>query len=154
MDAGFLKTAHRGQLITLCIKDDNNKLLLVTFAIVEKEDEDTYTYFLRNCMKSAVFRATFDSEDMTFFIDGHKGSPPALVSCVPHAVVHRCLQHYLKNAPAIGSVSTEFGYGALLFCYGATQRFAQHRLVAIVLNRIVLVTVQTCWDFVVYVVVV
>ena len=48
MDSAFLKTEHKGQLITLCIRDDDNLLLLVAVAIVEKESEESYTHFLRN----------------------------------------------------------------------------------------------------------
>ncbi|CAM9577734.1 unnamed protein product [Pylaiella littoralis] len=103
MDSGFLKTAHHGQLITLGVKDDNNRILLVAFAIVDKEDEASYTCFLRNCMRSGAFASTFNSADMTIFTDGHKGFPPALKTCLPRAQTYRCLQHLLKNAPPIGS---------------------------------------------------
>ena len=106
MDAGFnVKTEHQGQLLTLGIRDDDNKILLVAAAIVDKEDEASYTYFLSNCMKSADFASTFNDPSMTMFIDGHKGSPPAIKKCMSLIEVYRCLQHYLKNAPAIGSVS-------------------------------------------------
>ena len=50
MDSAFLKSDFEGQLITLCIKDDNKKILLIAAAIVDKEDESNYTYFLRNCV--------------------------------------------------------------------------------------------------------
>lgn len=105
MDAGFIKTEHQGQLITLGIRDDDNKILMVAAAIVDKEDESSYTYFLSNCMKSPDFAAIFNDPSMTVFVDGHKGSPPALRKCTPLMEVYRCLQHYLKNAPAIGPVS-------------------------------------------------
>ena len=101
MDSAFLKTEHKGQLITLCIRDDDNLLLLVAVAIFDKESEESYTYFLQNCMKSADSAATFNSKDMTIFTDGHKGSPPALAKCLYNVEVYRCLQRY------IGSVSAE-----------------------------------------------
>ena len=107
LDSAFLKTEHKGQLITLCIRDDDNLLLLVAVAIFDKESEESYTYFLQNCMKSADSAATFNSKDMTIFTDGHKGSPPALAKCLSNVEVYRCLQHYIRNAPAIGSVSAE-----------------------------------------------
>ena len=107
MDSVFLKTEHKGQIITLCIRDDDNLLLLVAVAIVDKESEESYTYFLQNCMKSADFTATFNSKDMTILTDGHKGSPPALAKCLYNVEVYRWLQHYIRNAPAIGSVSSE-----------------------------------------------
>ena len=103
----FLKTEHKEQLITLCIRDDDNLLLLVAVAIVDKESEETYTYFLQNCMKSADFAATSNSKDMTIFTDGHKGSPSALAKCFYNVEVYRCQHHYIRNAPAIGSVSAE-----------------------------------------------
>ena len=109
LDSAFLKTEHKGQLITLCIRDDDNLLLFVAVAIIDKESEESYTYFLQNCMKSADFAATFNSKDMTIFTDGHKGPPPALAKCLYNVEVYRCLQHYIKNALAIGSVSAECG---------------------------------------------
>ena len=58
MDAAFLKSEeHSGQLLTLCIRYDNNVLLLVAAAIVDKESEDGYAYLLRNCIKSPDFAA-------------------------------------------------------------------------------------------------
>ena len=107
MDAAFLKSEHSGQLLTLCIRDDNNVLLLVAAAIVDKESEDGYAYLLRNCMKSPDFAATFDSEDMTIFLDGHTGHRAAIRKVMKKTQVFRCLQHYLRNAPAIGSVSAD-----------------------------------------------
>ena len=107
MDSAFLKTEHKGQLITLCIRDDDNLLLFVAVAIIDKESEESYTYFLQNCMKSADFAATFNSKDMTIFTDGHKGSPPALAKCLYNVEVYGCLQHYIRNTPAIGPVSAE-----------------------------------------------
>ena len=77
MDSALLKTEHKGQLITLCIRDDDNLLLRVAVAIVEKESEESYTYFFQNCMKNADFAATFNSKDMTIFTDGQKGPPPS-----------------------------------------------------------------------------
>ena len=71
-------------MITLGIKD-NNKILPVAAAIVENEDASNYTYFLRNCMRSPTFATVFNSADMMFFTDGHKGSLPALVGCCPEA---------------------------------------------------------------------
>ena len=48
MDAGLLESEYQGQLIALVIRDDNNKILPVATAIVDKEDENNYFYFLRN----------------------------------------------------------------------------------------------------------
>ena len=85
----------------MCISDDDNLLLLVTAAIVAKESEESYTYFLQNCMKRPDFAATFNSKDMTIFTDGDKDSPPALAKGLSNVEVYRCLQRY------IGSVSAE-----------------------------------------------
>ena len=95
LDSAFLKTEHKGQLITLCVRDDDNLLLLVAVAVVDKESEESYTYFLQNCMKSPDVATTFNSKDMTIFADGHKGSPPALAKCLSNVEVYRCLQHYI-----------------------------------------------------------
>lgn len=52
MDSAFLKSYFEGQLITLCIKDENKKILLITAVIIDKVNESNYTYFLRNCIMS------------------------------------------------------------------------------------------------------
>ena len=39
MDSTFLKSDFEGQLITLCIQDDNKMILLIAAASVDKEDE-------------------------------------------------------------------------------------------------------------------
>ena len=124
MDSAFLKSDFEGQLITLCIKDDNKKILLIAAAIVDKEDESSYTYFLRNCMRSSAFAATFNSPSMTFFTDGHKGSRPSLVACCPEAQTRRCLQHYIRNASPIGSVSVEFDNGTVTAAVFSTQHMS------------------------------
>ena len=62
MDSVFLKSDFEGQLITLCIKYDNKKIL------VEKEDESNYTYLLGNCMRRSAFAATFNSPDITVLV--------------------------------------------------------------------------------------
>ena len=43
----------------------------------------------------SAFAATFNSPDMTFFMDGHKGSRPSLVACCPEAQTRRktAVQH-------------------------------------------------------------
>ena len=104
MDSAFLKSDFQGQLITLCIKDDNKKILLIATAIVDKEDEGNYTSFLRNCMRRSAFAATFNIPDMTFFTDGHKGSRPSLVACCPDSII----------SGTIGSVNVEFDNGAII----------------------------------------
>ena len=91
MDSAFLKSDFEGQLITLCIKDDNKKILLIAAAIVDKEDESNYTYIFRNCIRSSAFAAAFNSLQMTFFTDRHKGSCPSLAACFPEAQARRCL---------------------------------------------------------------
>ena len=45
VDSMFLKSDFEGQLNALCIKDDNKKILLITAAIVDKEDEPTRTFY-------------------------------------------------------------------------------------------------------------
>ena len=65
-------------------------------------------------MRSSAFVATFNSPDMTFFTNGHKDSRPSLVVCCPEAQTRRCLQHYIRNAPPIGSVSVEFDNGTII----------------------------------------
>ena len=130
MDSVFLKSDFEGQRITLCIKDDNKKILLIAAVIVDKEDENNYTYFLSNCMWSSAVASTFNSPDMTIFTDGHKGSRPSLVACCPEAQTRRCLQHYIRNAPPpIGSVSVEFDNGTIIAAVFSHTAYECHDLV-------------------------
>ena len=64
-------------------------------------------------MRSSAFASTFNSPNITFVTDVHKGSRASFVACFPEAQTRRCLQHYIRNALPIGSVSVEFDNGTI-----------------------------------------
>lgn len=71
MDSVLLKSDYKGQLITLCIKDDDKTILLIVkTVIVNKEDGNNYAYFFRNyMMRTPAFASTFNTPDMSLFTD-------------------------------------------------------------------------------------
>ena len=72
------------------------------------ENADAYTYLLMNAMKFDPMKDVLNSASYTCFSDGHKGSVSALPELCPLTEGRRCLQHVLKNIPAVRKVYMNF----------------------------------------------
>ena len=59
-------------------------------------------------MKFEPMKEVLNNASYTCFSDGHKGSASALPVLCPLTEGRRCLQHVLKNIPAVGKVYTNF----------------------------------------------
>lgn len=105
MDEEIIKGYFKGILITLSVKDSNNKTLHVATAIVPPNDKEGYVYLLSQCMKNSEFASFFNSESMTCFTGRIKGPPDALARVSPNTQRRVCVKHLLSIAPAVGSVS-------------------------------------------------
>ncbi|CAB1113470.1 unnamed protein product [Ectocarpus sp. CCAP 1310/34] len=80
MDAGHLKGSWKGVMYVLCMHDSNNKIIHVS----------------TTCRNEHMHRH-LSSGEVTFFIDGHKGSPAALRAVLPQAPWRACVRHLITN---------------------------------------------------------
>ena len=105
LDAAHLKGEWNGTILALTGKDSNNKIVIVSMVICDKETTRNYEFLLNNSKKNDLFAGYMNNAQTTFFTDCHRSFPGALASEVPLAQHRLCLQHILKNVrPPIGQV--------------------------------------------------
>ena len=91
----------------LTVKDANNKVVIVAFAVAAVENADVYKYMFSNVKKNEEMEAWINKETTTYFVDGHKGSAAGIPTEVPGAEGRRCLRHLISHVtPNVGEVST------------------------------------------------
>ncbi|CAB1115110.1 unnamed protein product [Ectocarpus sp. CCAP 1310/34] len=104
MDAGHLKGSWKGVMYVLCMHDSNNKIIHVSTVLADKENATNYKFLLQQTCRNEHMHRLLSSGEVTFFIDGHKGSPAALRAVVPQAPWRACVRHLItnKNMKAMG----------------------------------------------------
>ncbi|XP_073138095.1 uncharacterized protein [Henckelia pumila] len=80
LDGCFLKTVHGGQLLTAIGRDGNDGMVPIAIAIVEIENRDTWTWFLRELLEDI---GGLGENKWTFISDRQKGLIKALKDLVP-----------------------------------------------------------------------
>ena len=75
----------------LNVKDSNNKVAIVAFAITHVENTDTYKYMFRNVKKNEETAAWISKTTTTYFVDGLKDSAAGIPVEVQQAEGRRCL---------------------------------------------------------------
>ncbi|CAM9735812.1 unnamed protein product [Pylaiella littoralis] len=98
MDAGHLKGSWNGVMYILCMKDSNNHIIHVATVLADKENESNYRFLLEQTCKNEHMKTLLTSGTLTFFTDGHRGSPPALARVLPMAPVRTCVRHLITNS--------------------------------------------------------
>ncbi|CAN0355484.1 unnamed protein product, partial [Ectocarpus sp. 13 AM-2016] len=104
MDAGHLKGSWKGVMYVLCMHDSNNKIIHVNIVLADKENATNYKFLLQQTCRNEHMHRLLSSGEVTFFIDGHKGSPAALRAFLPQAPWRACVRHLItnKNMKAMG----------------------------------------------------
>ncbi|XP_076932443.1 uncharacterized protein LOC143597974 [Bidens hawaiensis] len=94
LDGAFIKGPHPGQLLTAVGLDPNNCIYPVSYAIVEAENNDSWTWFLQ-CLADDM---DLDSNSyFTFISDRQKGLLPAVERLFPFAEHRFCARHIQEN---------------------------------------------------------
>ena len=89
----------------LTVKDANNKVVLVAFAIGALENASIYKYMFSNVKKNEEMAAWVNKETTAYFVDGHRGSASGIPAEVPNAEGRRCLRHLITHVtPNVGEV--------------------------------------------------
>lgn len=109
LDAGHLKGGWKGVIYVLSTKDSNNHIVHIATVLADKENETNYKFLLEQTCKNEQMDRLLKSDKTTFFIDGHRGSPPALAAICGDARVCTCVRHLVTNKTMkkMGSVSIE-----------------------------------------------
>ncbi|CAB1111145.1 unnamed protein product [Ectocarpus sp. CCAP 1310/34] len=98
MDAGHLKGSWKGVMYdVLCMHESKNKIIHVNTVLADKENATNYKFLLQQTCRNEHMHRLLSSGEVTFFIDGHKGSPAALRAVVPQAPWSACVRHLITN---------------------------------------------------------
>ncbi|CAM9811136.1 unnamed protein product [Ectocarpus sp. 13 AM-2016] len=97
MDAGHLRGSWNGVMYVLCMHDSDNKIIHVSTVLADKENATNYKFLLQQTCRNEHMRRLLSSGEVTFYIDGHKGSPAALRAVLPQAPWRSCVRHLLTN---------------------------------------------------------
>ena len=94
LDGCFLKGFCKGMLLVAIGMDANNSMLPIAYAVVEKENTDSWTWFCE------LLKQDLDVEDtsrLTFISDRQKGLERAIQSVFEGAEVRFCVRHLYAN---------------------------------------------------------
>ncbi|KAK9071946.1 hypothetical protein SSX86_008377 [Deinandra increscens subsp. villosa] len=94
LDGAFLKGPYPGQVLTAVGVDPNNSIYPLSYAIVEAETLNSWTWFL-NCLGEDLGLEA--NSNFTFISDRQKGIIPALEKVFPCAEHRFCLRHINEN---------------------------------------------------------
>nr|KAJ0212180.1 hypothetical protein LSAT_V11C400158540 [Lactuca sativa] len=94
VDGTFLKGPYPGQVLTVVGLDSNNGIYPVTYAVVEAETTNSWTWFMELLGEDLELGA---NSNFTFISDRQKGIIPAVAKVFPNAEHRFCLRHIQGN---------------------------------------------------------
>ncbi|KAL3381480.1 hypothetical protein AABB24_001550 [Solanum stoloniferum] len=95
LDGCFLKGISKGQLLVAIVKDGNNQMFPIAWAVVGTESRETWTWFLR-ILKSDL-DINDEGERLTIISDMQKGLYLAVQELLPKCEHRMCARHILAN---------------------------------------------------------
>ncbi|XP_078442333.1 uncharacterized protein LOC144712032 [Wolffia australiana] len=94
LDGCFLKTETRGQLLCAMGKDGNNQMYPIAWAVVEGENQASWTWFIQLLMGDLGIQV---GNGWTIMSDQQKGLENAVAYLLPHAEHRNCARHVYAN---------------------------------------------------------
>ncbi|KAK1411976.1 hypothetical protein QVD17_32873 [Tagetes erecta] len=94
LDGTFMKGPYPGQILSAVGIDGNNGIYPLSYAIVEAETTETWTWFLE-CLGDDLDLVA--NSNFTFVSDRQKGILPAIGNLFPYAEHRYCLRHINEN---------------------------------------------------------
>ena len=94
LDGCFLKTETKGQLLSAVGKDGNNQMYPIAWAVVEGENQASWTWFIELLMQDLGIS---DGLGWTIISDQQKGLENAVANLLPHGEHRNCARHIYAN---------------------------------------------------------
>ena len=94
LDACFLKSETKGQLMSAVGKDGNNQMFPIAWAVVEGENQASWTWFIELLMQDLGIS---DGLGWTIMSDQQKGLQNAVARLLPHVEHRNCARHVYAN---------------------------------------------------------
>lgn len=94
-DGCHIKGPHKGQLLSAVGIDANNGIFPIAFAIVEIENQETWTWFLEYFLVDIKIENA--GTGWAFISDKQKGLGNVIKAVMPHAEHRHCVRHLYNN---------------------------------------------------------
>ncbi|XP_016178147.1 uncharacterized protein LOC107620513 [Arachis ipaensis] len=94
LDGCFLKGYYGGQLLSAIAQDGNNHFFIISYAVVDSENTETWKWFLTRLKEDL---GDVCNEELNFISDQQKGLAAALNNVMPNANHRNCVLHLWKN---------------------------------------------------------
>lgn len=123
IDGTFLCSTYMGTLLTACAQDANRSIVPLAFAVVDSENEDSWTWFFSNLRKSFTVRT-----GQCIVSDRHHAIAKGLDTIFPDVMHGACTYHVLKNIKKRfkkGGVDVKNAYNGVCRAYNL-QEFDKH----------------------------
>ncbi|CAA7057502.1 unnamed protein product [Microthlaspi erraticum] len=121
IDGTHLWGEYQGVLLTAVGQDANFQLFPLAYAVVDVEDEESWTWFL-----TKLEQILADSPTLTIVSDRHKAIPLAIKAAYPKATHVACIVHLARN---VSSTFTNKGLGKLVKLAAYAYRVKSFNLV-------------------------
>ncbi|XP_066165208.1 uncharacterized protein [Oryza sativa Japonica Group] len=95
IDGCFVKLTNGAQVLAASARDGNNNMFPIAFAVVGKEDTDSWTWFLE--MLKCTIGSGEEHGGWTFMSDRQKGLMNAIPIVFPDSEHRYCKRHLLQN---------------------------------------------------------
>lgn len=83
-------------------KDTNNNLVLLAFAICDKENASNYAFLLSEMKKNSHLKELLQSPLTTIYSDEHKGIKAGIRQEAKDVIHRLCFKHLVANLPGPG----------------------------------------------------
>lgn len=104
LDGAHLTGSFNGVILTITTTDANNKINICAFAVVPRENSESYEYLLTQAMRSKRMETFLNNETTTCFTDGQNEVNAAVKKVARHAEIRHCLEHTLRGCGKMGKV--------------------------------------------------
>ncbi|KAK8544859.1 hypothetical protein V6N13_003419 [Hibiscus sabdariffa] len=94
LDGCFLKGKFKGEILTAVGRDGNDQIYPIAWAIVEVENRETWSWFLRNIISDLQLG---DGDGFTLMTDQQKGLKEEIVELLPRVEHRVCARHLYAN---------------------------------------------------------
>lgn len=99
-----MRGSFNGVILTITTTDANNKINICAFAVVPRENLESYEYLLAQAVRSKRMEKFLNKETTTCFTDGQNGVDAAVTKFARGAEIRHCLQHILRGCGRMGDV--------------------------------------------------
>lgn len=111
-DAFHLSGQWNGICMVGTASDADNNNVVVCFCICPIENKSNYEWMFSRMKRNPEVQKLLEDPGLVIISDRDKGLSPAVAAAMPQAEHRFCLQHMIRNAPAVGPVGNMLVWSA------------------------------------------